>query len=287
MGENYNIRMNRKSDGPICAANGFDLNGISEQDIAEYIGRVGRLPSSPGMIRRLGFCLVVDLSDSMARYFQMTKQLIKEIIEQLNLANYQVYTIDLILIHNNYVRTIYYGDHKRFDVDRLIQALPTPRGCTPYAQALAIGANHMKKLYDTMEDAKHYYNACPSYMSITDSLNNRDDGKKEVENLAKQVAAGQSVITEFITQLSEPGLFHGGYKVFIDQDTSKDQVDCFMHAFWVGSSTITIMEDGHCKLPDKRDREGRNRFWADNLLFELSTSYDRRIQPLKEKQQNS
>lgn len=293
MGENNGTRKRRPEESAFVAhaANGFDLNGISEQDIEEYISGVGRLPSSPGMSRRLGFCLVVDLSGSMDPYFQMTKYVIKEILTQLNLANNQIYTIDLILIHNNYVRTIYYGDHKYFKnedlVDSRIETLPTPIGCTPYAQALAIGAKHMKKLYDTMENAKHYYNACPAYMSITDSLNNRDEGEKEVQNLAKQVAAGQAAMTEFITQLSEPGVFHGGYKVFIDQDTSKKQVDNFMHAFWVGSTTMTILDGGYCALPDIRDRHGRNQFLADNLLFELNASYDRRIQPLKENQQDS
>ena len=267
---------NTPTAAPACHVK---IGGLTDAEISAEVDRIRNLRASPGMNPRLPLCLIIDLSGSMSRHTEMIKKILREMIEQLQLVQHRDYTLDLIVIHNGSAKTVYYGDVKNIVPTLLIDMLPEePFGTTPYADALSIGSTHMDTLYRAMECAGQWYNPAGVILCVTDCENNMGNGADITARLAKEFVEGKRIITEFVTMLNEKGLCPGGYKVFIDQTTSTSQVNAFMKALRVGSSTVQTGK-GDYEEPDCRKREKWNQYLADRLIAEIAASYDRCIKP--------
>lgn len=262
---------NTPTAAPACLVK---IGGLTDAEISVEVDRIRNLRASPGMNPRLPLCLIIDLSGSMSKHAEMIKKILREMIEQLQLVQHRDYTLDLIVIHNGSAKTVYYGDVKNIVPKSLISMLPEPCGSTPYADALSIGSTHMDTLYRAMECAGQWYNPAGVILCVTDCENNMGNGADITARLAREFVEGKRIITEFVTKLNEKGLCPGGYKVFIDQTTSTDQVEAFMKALKVGSSTVQTGK-GDYEEPDYRKREKWNQYLADRLIAEIAASYDR------------
>lgn len=262
-------------EAPVCRIN---LNGLTKETIMAEIERIRQLPASPGMNPRLAICLVIDLSGSMTPYVDMIHTILREMITQLQLVTFRDYTLDVILIHNSFARTIYYGDVKALNLEMLLSLLPAPNGMTPYADALTQGARHMDMLYGAVEQAGQWHNPCGVFLCVTDSKNTCKNGLAITEELSKAFLEEKRVVAEFVTQRNEAGLCHGGYKIFIDRSNSETLVASFMQALRVGSSSVTALA-GNYHVPERRDRAAWNRFLAQRLFAEIAASYERSILP--------
>lgn len=254
------------------------IAGCTEDEITAEISRIKQLPASPGMNPRLVITVVVDLSGSMGHHVPMIKEMLKEMIKQLSLVNFRDYTLDLILIHNSSAKTVYFGDIRKLKIEESLSLLPEPSGMTPYVDALTLGYNHMNELYRAIEEAEQWYNPNGVFLCITDCLNNQGDGSAITKALTNDFLEGRRTVAEFVTQQNEKGLCPGGYKIFIDQANSRHQVASFMQALRVGSSSVSAI-DANTYIPNRRDREARNRFLGDRLAAEMAVCYDRCIKP--------
>lgn len=260
---------------------GFDFRGLSEKSIQSVLHKLEQRYVSPGMDPCVPICLTLDLSGSMAWHLDMIKKIIRQVVMNLSFVNVRLYMLEIVAIYNSEAKLVYFGDVCDLDLEAFIRSLPNPNGMTPYAEALTIGMDLMDRVYKTLEDCEHYYNPCGVLLTVTDTLENGSNGNHAVEitrAISNAMQNGTRVVTEFVTQTNQKGLISGGYKVFIDQDTSEHQLELFVNALRVGSSLVNKGTDDY-KEPDQINRSEYNNYLARRLITEMNGAYEKRIKP--------
>ena len=251
------------------------MDGVPDELVFGEIERIRHIAASPYMNYRLGIAVVLDYSGSMAPFAPLMKVLLKELIQQLQLIDHRDFTLAMVLIHNSMAKTVYFGDVKDIDADALLAALPPePYGATPYASALSLAAQHMDELYNAMEMASQWYNACPLYLSITDAMNNQNEDLEVASRMSRDFLSGTCMIAEFVTEVNQDGFCPGGFKIRIDRLNAEDQIKSFLRAVQIGSSTIGTAASCE-RMPDDFARQKKNRYLGDYLFAEVTAWYDR------------
>lgn len=250
------------------------LTALTDEEVKAKLGEIANLRPSPGMLPIVPVSMILDYSGSMVSYKPQLEMILSETVNILSRVDNRMFVFELFVINDSEVKLVYFGDIKGVDAPKMLAALPEPSGMTPYAEALNNAYTLMSRVYDIGEEKGFWYNPCGVFLTVTDSLaNDKDDFFEEniTELLAKDAENGTRFLTEFVTQNNEEGLCPGGFKLFIDASTSEQDIRQFLRALCAGTSTVGTTKNAD-EVPRPRDREKRNRYLADRLIYEMETA---------------
>lgn len=256
----------------------YSINGITENDIEMELNRLANLPIGGASCVRVPVCITIDLSGSMDKHYEMVKNVVKNMCEQLSVVNKREFTLILVIIYRSVPRLVYFGDLHNFDYYKFECDLPDEcYGTTPLNKSFEMAKDVMESLETVLAENNHY-RTIPVFFSVTDSqaTDSTDDCSSITEEFKNDITQNKKILVEFVTSSNSDGLNLGGYKVPIDKKDSEKKVKEFMQCLKNATSTQANMEDaGASRIPPRRLKDKYNQYMSNIMLVNLKFCYKR------------
>lgn len=258
----------------------FAFPSSDEERIGNYLRDIANISLSAMSPVHTPICITLDLSGSMNSYFESIKFLFTDMTKELMSVgrSQRQYTLIIMIINNGVPSLGYIGNLRDFDCAEFVKGLPKPYGKTPLAKSFNMADNILDRLYNVLETNRHWYTV-PVFFSITDTEENgsKDDCTAAVKKYTEDIKENKKLFIEFVTKKNPNGLKLGGYRVFIDGNSSTETIKSFVDALRTATSTNVKLDDTSSKSnkPAKADRDAFNAYYTDTMLFNFKMCFSR------------
>ena len=257
----------------------YNFNGITSTEIKKELDRIESLQMKAITPIRTPICITFDLSGSMAGYVEKEIEILDLMFKELSLVPKRIFTLLVVVIHHSEPKIVYFGDLLSLDFESFKKDFPKRAlGRTPLAKSLEAADEILTTVADVCERNNQWY-TIPVFFSVTDSAatDSADDCSVITEKFKKDIADGNKLLSEFVTNSNPNGLNFGGYRVKIDEENSSKRIKSFMQALRFATSTQAESNGVFLKgIPHRStERKQYNRYKSDEMLNNFKYSFGR------------
>lgn len=247
-----------------------------KQMVTRELDRLSSVPIGAMVQVRVPLLLLLDESGSMEDHHSVLQAIVTELCE-LKISELYDFTLCVVVIHNSVPKLAYFGELYDFDENAFAEGLPKEYGMTPLASGYSLGDELLRRVSETLECHSSWY-TIPVVLSVTDSKENGslDDVSAVRAAFREDIAQGNMLMIEFVTQKNAKGLDLGGYRVLFTNSTDENlkQVRTIMRILRYVSSTSVKQGDAPRNRPPKSDRKAYCRYLSDTWLFNFRVYFD-------------